>query len=217
MNKQLKLAATVAAMAMALAGGNAGAESSYGASTTTGAAVSATATVRINVTTPKLILLRVGAPNTQTVLDFNVEPTIVTSPTPITVMGNNQTANWNGAAPTFTVAPVGAVAAYLWHNNSGNAELTCAVSTTFTTGLAATDILVASAAGMAHPGTDTGCGATTPGLARNTVHTGSWTYSLDPAAPTNAMPGNDLRAADLHGDHAVTPAARRAKWPRPGE
>src|SRR3954468_18940960 len=103
MKMQLKAAAGAAAILMALAGGQAHADSSYGARDTAGA-VSATASVKINVTTPKLILLRVGSPNTQTVLDFNLQANILTSPTPITVMGNSVAANWDGNAPIFGLA-----------------------------------------------------------------------------------------------------------------
>src|SRR4051794_34694188 len=77
MKMQLKAAAGAAAILMALAGGQAHADSSYGARDTAGA-VSATASVKINVTTPKLILLRVGSPNAQTVLDFTLQANILT-------------------------------------------------------------------------------------------------------------------------------------------
>lgn len=195
MKMHFKAAAGTAAILMALAGGQARADSSYGATDTATNAVSATASVRINVTTPKLILLRVGNPNTQTVLDFNLQASIAAGPSPIVVMNNNQSANWDAVAPTFALAtPVGAVAAYLWHNNSGDASLTCSATTPFTT-LVATDVLVASsgAAGfdLNHPGVDTACADTITGLSRNTVHTGSWTYSLKPSLLTTATPGSD--------------------------
>jgi len=193
MKNRWKAAAAAAAIAM-MFGGAAHADGSYGYDTTGAGAVSATASVKVTVTTPKLVVLRVGAAATQTSVDFTLAPSIPATPTLPTTTGNSQAVTWNGAAPTFSQNAVGAVAAYLWHNNSGNAQLTCAVTTAFTTGLADTDVLVASGATantLTHPGTDTACGSTTGALARNTVYTGSWTYSLKASVLTSATPGSD--------------------------
>ncbi|MBC5785118.1 hypothetical protein H8N03_19380 [Ramlibacter sp. USB13] len=193
MKKQLKLAAAAAAIVAGLASGEAMAESTYGydASATPGA-VSARARIRINVNTPKLIILRVGSASaTQDALDFNLTPFISTGPAPVTVAGNNQAADWDGSAPSFAASPVGALTAYLWHNNAGGAALTCSATTPFTS-LAATDILVSSGAGLAHPGTDTACGTPVSGLARNTVHQGTWTYSVAASAINSTAAGSDF-------------------------
>jgi len=193
MKNRWKAAAAAAAIAM-LAGGAAQAEGSYGYDTAGTGAVSATATVKITVTTPKLIVLRVGAPATQTSVDFALSPSIPATPTLPTTTGNSQAVTWNGAAPTFTQNAVGAVAAYLWHNNSGDAQLTCGVTTAFTSTLTSADVLVASGATantLNHPGTDTACGSTINTLARNTVWLGSWTYSLKPSVLTSTVAGAD--------------------------
>lgn len=194
MKKQLKLAAAAAAALAALAAGQARADSTYGYDdTATPGAVTATATVRINVNTPKLIILRVGDMGaTQTAVDINLTPFISTAPAPVTVAGNSQAATWDATAPSFAQnAPAGTLNAYLWHNNAGGAVLTCVATTAFTT-LAAADIEVASGAGLAHPGANTACGSPVSGLARNTVHSGTWTYSLAAAAINGTAAGSDF-------------------------
>jgi hypothetical protein len=193
MKNHWKLTAAAAAMAMASVGGNALAEASYGYDSTGSGTVNATASVKITVTTPKLVVLRVGGTNTtQTSLDFVLSPSIPAVPTVPSATGDSQAVDWTGTAPTFTAAAVGAVTAYLWHNNSGNASLSCSVTTAFAGTLADTDVLVASGAGMAHPGANTSCATPTTGLARNTVYTGTWTYSLKASVLTSAMPGSDF-------------------------
>jgi hypothetical protein len=194
MKNRWKAAAAAAAIAMLFAGGAAQADGSYGYNSAGTGAVSATASVKVTVTTPKLIVLRVGAAATQTSVDFTLTPSIPATPTVPSANGNSQAVTWDSNAPTFTQNSVAAVAAYLWHNNSGDAQLTCGVTTAFTTGLASTDVLVASGTtgnALAHPGTDTACGSTTNTLARNTVWTGAWTYSLKPSVLTSAVAGAD--------------------------
>ena len=195
MKRQWKAAAVAAAMALGVVGGNALAEATYGYdNSATPGTVSATAKVTINVTTPKLILLRVGGNNaTQTQLNFALAPSVPGTPT---APGGNLV--WNGAAPTFTANTLAAIPAYAWHNSSGGAALTC-TSTGFTTLLPA-NIKVAATGGtnlLDHPSGNTSCFDTTAGtpasvpLTANTPYAALWTYSVDTAAMTSFPSGSE--------------------------
>lgn len=194
MNKQMKRIAVIAGAIAALASGAAMAESTYGYdNTATPGVVSATANLKITVLIPKLILLRVGSAGPATdEITFTATPNVQTAPGPITVAGDSQAATWDGAAPTFALVatPSAAVTAYLWHNNSALAQLTCSATTAFT-GLAATDVTVTSVGTLAHPGADTACGSTVTALARNTVLTSTWTYAVTAGTLAAAPAGAD--------------------------
>lgn len=194
MNTQMKKMAVVAGVVAALASGAAMAESTYGYDNAVApGVVVATAKLKITVNIPKLILLRVGSAGATTdEVVFNATPNVQTAPGPLTATGDSKAATWNGAAPTFALAatPGAAVTAYLWHNNSALAQLTCSATTAFT-GLAATDVTVSSSGTLAHPGADTACGTTVSGLARNTVLTSTWTYAVNAASVAAAVAGAD--------------------------
>jgi hypothetical protein len=194
MKPSIRRLATVAAVSTLFCSGLAQADSGYGYQTTITNAASAQATLRINVNIPKLILLRVGDANTQNALTFTATPAVTTNPAAPSV-GNNQAADWDAAAPTFTTTPAtSAVTASIWHNNSALASLTCAVTTPFTgpMGLVAADVTVTSAGALTHPGgasTNTGsCDGTTAtaAIARNAVQTGTWTFGVSPTALATA-------------------------------
>lgn len=189
------LAALVTSSLLAVAG-NSMADSSYGYSSSGVAAtgISAKASVKINVTVPELILLRVGTGNVIDTVNITATPTIGGVTGALTNgndVGAGGTTNWDGAAPNFGAsATSAAVNVYTW-TNADNAKLTCAVSadTLSTINLSKTKIKVASTT-LAHPGTSTACGATdsTP-ITRNTLMTGTWTYSIDAADVLAAYAG----------------------------
>ncbi|MBE7367286.1 hypothetical protein [Ramlibacter pallidus] len=192
MKTKMKAIAAAVGTVMLFAAQQAAAESTYGYETNALNPVTATSRVTITVTTPKLILLRVGVPGaTWQTVNLGLTPDVQTAPGPLpTTVGNSQAATWDGNAPVFTANTVN-VNAFLWHNNNGNAQLTCVVGTPFPT-LAASAVTVSSlAGGLQHPGSDTTCATPTTGLARNTVHTGTWTYGVSAAALTSAMPGSE--------------------------
>lgn len=196
MKTQLKALTAAMGLGLVLASGSAMAESTYGYNATTPAsAVTATAKLRISVNIPKLILLRVGTAGT-TVDDvvFTATPNVQTAPGPLTADGNSLAATWDGNAPTFaaTTTPNNPVNAYLWHNATGGATLSCAVTTPFTTGLTAADVTVSGTGTLAHPGTTTACGTPTTPLARNTSFTGVWTFGVNSAGMAAAAAGADF-------------------------
>src|SRR5690606_37144781 len=127
-------------------------ESTYGYSAAGAGTVSATARVNVQVTVPKLIMLRVGSDSTTV---DTVAITLAPSTPAAPVDGNSQAFAWDGTAPTFTASAPAGLNAYAWSNT--DATLTGSVTTTpGTTGLTAASITVASTGTLAHPGTDTG-------------------------------------------------------------
>jgi len=196
MKTQLKALTAAMGLGLALASGSAMAESTYGYNATTPAsAVTATAKLQISVNIPKLILLRVGSAGA-TVDDvvFTATPNVQTVPGPLSTNGDSQAATWDGVAPTFaaTTASTNPVHAYLWHNASGGATLSCAVSTAFANGLTAADVTVSSSGALAHPGGATDCGTPTTGLVRNTLFTGDWTFDVSSTGMAAAAAGADF-------------------------
>jgi len=111
---------------LALAGGQAPAESQYGSGTGT---ITAQAKVNLSVTVPKLILLRVGSTNT-TIDTVTWASTLSIPPVPTTpVTGNNTNVDWNGAAPTVTPASTtNTLNVYAW-TNAGAGTINCAMGT----------------------------------------------------------------------------------------
>ena len=181
LHHSLSLAAVVAA-ALALASGVALAESQYGYASSGTGTVTATARVNLSVTVPKLILLRVGSAGaTQDTLSWTAPLTVSTAPAS-PVDGSNQAATWDGSAPGVgTVTNPGAVSVWAWTNSSGGGNLNYTATAFVGTGAPTLgDISVAVGTGLGHPGGAGPLAATgTPvGFSRNTVHTGSWTYSL---------------------------------------
>ncbi len=181
------LTATAAAAAALLSTQALHAESTYGYNSAGTGAVSATARVNVNVSIPKLIMLRVGSAGASV---DNVD--IALTPSSSTFgNGDSQGFAWDGSAPTFTASTVAGLNAFAWTNASG-ATLTGAVSTpdTGTTGLTAASILVSANAAdsLQHPGANTG-GFTTQPIPANTLQTGTWTYSVDAAAAAAASAG----------------------------
>ncbi|MGC4396746.1 hypothetical protein [Hydrogenophaga sp. T2] len=163
------------------------AESTYGYNTT-GAAVSATARVAVNVTVPKVIMLRVGSDNTA------VDTVAITlTPNGVGTEGNALPFSWDGSAPTFMASTAPGLAAYAWTNVTG-ATLNGAVTTpdAGTTGLTASAIdVTASTTGtnpLPHPGTNTGT-FTPVALAPNVAYSGTWTFGLNPTAAAAAAAG----------------------------
>lgn len=190
-----KVLAVAAAVAVGLGAGSAAlANSTYGFNSAGTGNVSATASVQVTINVPKVIVLRVGAAGaTQDALTFNVSPDIQTAPgvVPTSGSGNDQAATWNAVAPTLNISGGGSLNAYLWHNNAGDASLTCSASALTGAGFALTDILVSNGgSGLSHPGASANCGTTVNSLARNTLHNAAWTYSLNATNMTAANPGS---------------------------
>ena len=196
MKTQLKALTAAMGLGLVLASGSAMAESTYGynATTPTTSNVTATAKLRITVNIPKLILLRVGSDGA-TVDDvvFTAVPNVQSAPGPLSIEGDSVAATWDGVAPTFAATtPNNPVNAYLWHNATGGATLSCAVSTPFTTGLTAADVTVSGTGTLTHPGTTTACSTPTTPLARNTLFTGVWTFGVNSAGMAAAAAGADF-------------------------
>lgn len=188
------LVIAVAAAAGIGSSGSALADSTYGFSGNGSGAVSATAAVTVNIKVPKVIVLRVGAIGAiQSTVDFVAAPDIQTAPGVVATTGgaNAQPAAWNAVAPALNVTGGTSLTAYLWHNNNGNAQLTCSASALAAgAGFTLADILVSNGGlGLGHPGADATCGTTVAGLARNTLHNASWAYSVNAAGLTAANPG----------------------------
>lgn len=184
MTKHIKL---LVVAAMAALTGTAIAESQYGYGTTA-APVTAQARVTLNISVPKLILLRVGGQgNAAEIVDLVAPLTWPTAPAGAPVIGNNLEANWTGGAPTVgTAASPAAIPVYAW-TNAGPGSLSYA-ATAFAPagGPTLANINVVSATGLAHPGPATlaATSATPTTFAAGTVATGSWTYTLTGSALT---------------------------------
>lgn len=97
------------------------------------------------------------------------------------IEANNQTASWDGSAPTASTStnPTGLLV-YAYTNVSGGADLNYAASSFNSGGPVLSDITVAAASGgLAHPGTTLGNAGTLVNFGGGAVHSGTWTYSLD--------------------------------------
>ncbi|HEX7867456.1 MAG TPA: hypothetical protein VF555_21030 [Variovorax sp.] len=161
---------------LALAGGNAMAESQYGSGTGT---ITAQAKVNLSVTVPKLILLRVGSTNTTvdtvTWTSALSIPGVPTTP----VVGNNTNVDWSGAAPTVTTtSAANTLTVYAW-TNAGAGTINCAVGAwaPLTGGPTNADFTVATTGTLPHPGPNLGACASTS-FPSNAVATGTWAYTL---------------------------------------
>jgi hypothetical protein len=163
------------------------AESTYGYNAAGTGTLTATAKTKITVNIPKIVLLRVG--DGENVLTFNgaINLTGLTD-------GSNKTIDWDGVAPTFGNPSAQSLGAMSWTNAAGGAKLTCATvaeamfGTNATDDLTSADITVASTGALTHPGTTTACGSETP-IAKNTLVSGSWAYSISGAALAKAAAG----------------------------
>ncbi|WP_020395318.1 hypothetical protein [Thiolinea disciformis] len=178
------------------AAGQSFAESTYGYQGTGVGGVTATAKVQVTVTVPKLILLRVGTEgSTVDNLAFTAAGSVASAPTTLTT-GNSLASTWgdsSGAvAPSFTNTAGQTLTAYAWTNASGG-SLSCATvaNTMFvaTNGLTSADVKVSSTGTLAHPGTDTSCAGPATTLTKNTLATGTWTYSILGSALATAQAG----------------------------
>ncbi|SEM30776.1 hypothetical protein SAMN05518845_12036 [Variovorax sp. YR750] len=161
---------------LALAGGQALAESQYGSGTGT---IIAQAKVNLSVTVPKLILLRVGSTNTT--VDTVTWTSALSIPgvptTPIT--GNNTNVDWSGAAPTVTTSTAAnTLTVYAW-TNAGAGTINCAMGAwaPLTGGPANADFTVTTTGTLPHPGANLGACASTS-FPSNAVATGTWAYTL---------------------------------------
>lgn len=170
------------------AGSSAMADSQYGYTTGTGN-VTATANVKLSVSVPKLILLRVGSTNTTVdtvswATTFSI-PGVPTAP----VAGNNTSVDWNGAAPGITVASTtNTLTVYAWTNASaGTINCTAPTWVPATGGPANADFTVTATGTLPHPGANLSACASTP-FGSNTVATGTWQYILG-GTPANWKAG----------------------------
>ena len=185
------------------------ADSTYGYDDTGVSTITAIAHVSVRVAVPKLILLRVGADNTDAnntaTSEVKLSPTLsagIPGGVATVVNGNNLATGWDKTAPIFTAPTATALAAASWTNSSGGGKLTCTVSTAFLAAsqLLSSHITVASSApltdgSLAHPGTDTSAcdGSTSTTFARNKVVGSSWTYGITAAGLAAASPGSHVQ------------------------
>lgn len=190
----IKKITVAAAIGLLLAGGNVLAESTFGYNSAGTGTVSASAKAKVTVNVPKLILLRVGtAGATVDELTFNAAPTINSAPgSTLGTDGNDKASIWDGAIPLFSDTAGQDLNAFIWTNALAGASLTCSTTadTMFTAGqgLTSTDVKVSSAGTLAHPGASTACGSTVS-VAKNTLLTSTWTYSILGSALANAAAG----------------------------
>ncbi|EIJ34623.1 hypothetical protein Thini_2051 [Thiothrix nivea DSM 5205] len=170
------------------------AESQYGYKDDATGNVTATAQAKVQVTVPKLILLRVGtAGTTVDQLTFDASPTVNSAPGSTLADGSNQEATWDGVAPLFADTGGQDLNAFVWTNALNGANLTCATTAdamfTAGEGLTSSNVEVARSAGtLNHPGATTACGTTVP-VTRNTLMTATWTYSIKGTTLAQAAAG----------------------------
>lgn len=196
MRKRSTLAALAAAALLAAAGA-AQAESTYGYSSAGTGTVTATARLNISVVVPKVVVLRVGtAGATEDTLTYAARVSIPATPTNVNgatpdVNTPSAAVTWSGAAPTVSVPTTTAsAAAYAWTNGS-NVNVNC--SATAFTGSGPTLANITAAAGVGnnlpHPTGNLGACVATPNLTAGTLHTGTWTYTLDATNAATWAPG----------------------------
>ena len=170
--------AILAGACLSLLGTNALAESTYGYDAAGTGDVTATAQVKLSVTVPKLILLRVGSANTTVdTLAWTAVPSIPATPTAPS-NGNNVGVDWDGAAPTITAGTQpAALNVYAW-TNATTATINCAVGTfAGTNSPANADFTVTVIGTLPHPGANLGACASTTFPSR-TLASGTWEYAL---------------------------------------
>lgn len=198
MKTQLK--ALAAAMGLVLASGFAQAESTYGYNATGAGPVVATARVTVNVTVPRMILLRVGTSGaTVDALNFaaslGIPGGLTAAAVTLAGTGDSLASGWDGAtAPTFTAPTAQSLVASAWTNSTGGGQLGLAtVVNTALAGLSPASITVTPTAGAgalpAHPA-NTATNANFGTFARNVVHSASWAYSVSAVALGAADPGS---------------------------
>jgi hypothetical protein len=178
MNQNLTKLFYILSVSLALSSGAVMAESTYGYSSAGTGTVTATARVSLNVTVPKLILLKVGtASATVDTLSWTSATSIPSTPTAAT-NGNNAAIDWDGTAPTITLTNPAALNVAAWTNAATTSNLTCSVDAwNAAGGPANSDFTVTSGGTLAHPGANLGACAPT-NFTKNSVVTGTWTYAL---------------------------------------
>jgi hypothetical protein len=160
------------------------AESQYGYASSGVGPVRAQANVKLKVTVPKLILLRVGSQTAVDEITWTNTPSWSTSPTTL-VDGNNQAANWDGVAPSLSItSTTNALAVYAWHNGGAAGATLTFTGTAFTpaggptlTNITVADTALGTGTAIAHPGANLGT-ATAQNLTTNTLYSRTWTYTL---------------------------------------
>lgn len=191
----MKVLAIACGAALALVSGVSMAESQYGYASSGTGSVTAQATVKLAVTVPKLILLKVGTSDSGTgtpVQDtitwttaFSI-PAVPTTPT----NGSNTGVNWDGTAPTVTATTAGgSISVAAWTNGAG-ATINCAAPTwtPATGGPVNGDFGVTATGSLPHPGTNLGSCASTA-IPVNSLATGTWAYALT-GTPANWKAGS---------------------------
>ena len=170
--------------------GQALADSSYGYQSSGTGGVSAKANVKVTVTVPELVVLRVGSADVIDELKLKAQATVSGAPGLITADGNNKTATWDNTATPTLASDSKSVNMFVW-TNANNVKLTCSSDTGLSTiNLAPKDIKVASSGDINHPGTTTECAAgTNTAIPRTKLSTATWTYSVDATALSAAYAG----------------------------
>ena len=185
MNKQTKIIGAALGLALVTSSTVAVAESQYGYASSGAGPVTAQANVKLKVTVPKLILLRVGSQTAVDEITWTNTPSWSTSPTTL-VDGNNQAANWDGVAPSLSItSTTNALAVYAWHNGGAAGATLTFTGTAFTpaggptlTNITVADTALGTGTAIAHPGANLGTAATAQNLTTNTLYSRTWTYTL---------------------------------------
>mgnify|MGYP003583965767 CR=1 FL=1 len=180
------LAALVAGGLMAVAGSSI-ADSTFGYNSTGTGGVSAKANVKVTVTVPELVVLRVGSAGaTIDELKLQAAATINGAPGLITTNGNNQAATWDDLTTPTLASDSKSVQVYVW-TNAKNVKLKCSSDT----GLASLNLLpkdIKVDSPTTHPGATTECTGSVD-VPRNQVVNSTWTYSVDSTALGSAYAG----------------------------
>lgn len=190
MNKILMALAASSVLAIA---GNAMADSSYGYNSA-GTGVSAKADVKIKVSVPELVVLRVGHTSDVDTVDLTAKVAVNTAPGAITADANNvghgaaTTTAWDAAVPTFSLTSK-SLDATAW-TNAKSVKLNCTSDDTelVLLNLSKAKVKVSGSGALGHPGANTACG-TAVTITPNTLMSGTWTYSVDAADLAAATAG----------------------------
>ncbi len=181
MNKTLLTAALAAGLS--ITAGSVLAESQYGYNSD-GKDVSAQANVKLKITVPNLILLRVGSDNGT--IDELAWAVGASSPKELGD-ASNKNLDWDGSAPILEVKEPDALEAMAWTNGS-SATLNCAMGDWNTSGgPASSDFIVTSDGKLPHPGENLGACQSVK-FESNVVLKSAWKYVLK-GTPTSWKAG----------------------------
>ena len=179
------LAALVASGLLAVAGSSI-ADSTFGYNSKGTGGGAAEANVKVTVTVPELVVLRVGSAGAAIdELRLQAAATIKGAPGLIKTDGNNQAATWDELATPTLDSDRQKIEMYVWTNAKG-VQLKCSSDTGLSgLNLLPRDIQVES---TMHPGATTECTDSVE-IPRNEAISDTWAYSVDSTALSSAYAG----------------------------